>query len=128
MAHNDIREIEQDELLKLYVRLDVCAVLAAPVIVRGMHSGLLELHMNCDPREWTEDDAKLLGAVAAQVSVALTNARLYEASRRRSRRTRRALQNLARLLDAERHLGDLRAADERHRGTGRRREVPARDL
>jgi signal transduction histidine kinase len=40
--------------------------------------------MNCDPREWTEDDAKLLGAVAAQVSVALTNARLYEASRRRS--------------------------------------------
>ncbi|HYJ46386.1 MAG TPA: GAF domain-containing protein, partial [Pyrinomonadaceae bacterium] len=43
-----------------------------------------ELHMNCEPREWTEDDAKLLGAVAAQVSVALTNARLYEASRRRS--------------------------------------------
>ncbi|MDT4894928.1 MAG: hypothetical protein QOH25_5 [Acidobacteriota bacterium] len=83
-AHNDIREIEQDELVKLYVRLNVCAVLAAPVVVHGMHRGLLELHMNCDPREWTEDDAKLLGAVAAQVSVALTNARLYEASRRRS--------------------------------------------
>ena len=83
-AYNDIREIEQDELVKLYVRLDVCAVLAAPVIVHGLHRGLLELHMNCDPREWTEDDAKLLGAVAAQVSVALTNARLYEASRRRS--------------------------------------------
>jgi GAF domain-containing protein len=83
-AHNDIREIEQDELVKLYVRLDVCAVLAAPVVVHGMHRGLLELHMNCDPREWTEDDAKFLGAVAAQVSVALTNARLYEASRRRS--------------------------------------------
>jgi GAF domain-containing protein len=83
-ANNDIREIEQDELVKLYVRLNVCAVLAAPVIVHGLHRGLLELHMNCDPREWTEDDAKLLGAVAAQVSVALTNARLYEASRRRS--------------------------------------------
>jgi GAF domain-containing protein len=83
-AHNDIREIEQDELIKLYVRLDVCAVLAAPVVVHGLHRGLLELHMNCDPREWTEDDARLLGAVAAQVSVALTNARLYEASRRRS--------------------------------------------
>ncbi|MDT4954904.1 MAG: hypothetical protein QOJ02_3042 [Acidobacteriota bacterium] len=84
IAHNDIREIEQDELIKLYVRLDVCAVLAAPVLVHGMNRGLLELHMNCDPREWTEDDAKLLGTVAAQVSVALTNARLYEASRRRS--------------------------------------------
>jgi GAF domain-containing protein len=83
-AHSDIRKIEQDELTKLYARLDVCAVLAAPVVVHGMHRGLLELHMNCDPHDWTEDDAKLLGAVAAQVSVALTNARLYEASRRRS--------------------------------------------
>ncbi len=85
VAHNDIRQIDDDELIKLYARLDVCAVLAAPVVVRGVHRGLLELHMNCDPREWSEDDAKLLGAVAAQVSVALANARLYEASRRRSR-------------------------------------------
>ena len=85
VAHNDIRGIEDDELIKLYVKLDVCAVLAAPVVVRGTYRGLLELHMNCDPREWTEDDARLLGAVAAQVSVALANARLYEASRRRSR-------------------------------------------
>ncbi|MDT4969400.1 MAG: hypothetical protein QOJ64_4137 [Acidobacteriota bacterium] len=83
-AHNDIRELERDELLDLYIRLDVCAVLAAPVSVHGMKAGLLELHTNCDPRSWTEDDAKLLAAVAAQVSVALTNARLYEASRRRS--------------------------------------------
>ena len=83
-AHNDIRELEEDELLKLYSRLDVCAVLAAPVVVHGMKRGLLELHMNCEPREWTEDDAKVMGAVAAQVSIALTNARLYEASRRRS--------------------------------------------
>ncbi|HEY0407624.1 MAG TPA: GAF domain-containing protein, partial [Pyrinomonadaceae bacterium] len=84
MAINNIRELPQDELMKLYVRLDVCAVLAAPVSIHGMQRGLLELHMNCDPREWTPDDERLLGAVAAQVSVALTNARLYEASRRRS--------------------------------------------
>lgn len=84
VATNDIRESAQDELMELYVRLNVCAVLAAPVSIHGMQRGLLELHMNCDPREWTPDDAKLLGAVSAQVSVALTNARLYEASRRRS--------------------------------------------
>lgn len=84
VAVSDIRELPQDELMKLYVRLDVCAVLAAPVNIHGMQRGLLELHMNCDPREWTQDDMRLLGAVAAQVSVALTNARLYEASRRRS--------------------------------------------
>ncbi|HEX8492237.1 MAG TPA: GAF domain-containing protein [Pyrinomonadaceae bacterium] len=84
LAINDIRELAQDELMELYVRLDVCGVLAAPVSIHGLQRGLLELHINCEPREWTPDDAKLLGAVAAQVSVALTNARLYEASRRRS--------------------------------------------
>lgn len=84
IAINDIKELEQDELMKLYVRLDVCAVLAAPVSIHGIERGLLELHMNCDPRQWTTDDERLLGAVSAQVSVALTNARLYEASRRRS--------------------------------------------
>jgi GAF domain-containing protein len=84
VATNDIRELAQDELMQLYVKLNVCAVLAAPVSIHGMQRGLLELHINCEPREWTPDDEKLLGAVAAQVSVALTNARLYEASRRRS--------------------------------------------
>jgi len=57
--------------------------MAAPVVSGGEFSGLLELHINCDPRAWTEDDKKVLAAVAAQVSMALTNARLYEASRRR---------------------------------------------
>ncbi|HEX8889868.1 MAG TPA: GAF domain-containing protein, partial [Pyrinomonadaceae bacterium] len=76
VAYNDIRELEQDELIKLYTKLDVCSVMAAPVHIHGMHRGLLELHMNCDPREWTKDDARLLGAVAAQVSQALTKARL----------------------------------------------------
>jgi GAF domain-containing protein len=84
VALNDIKQLPQDELMQLYVRMDVCAVLAAPVSIHGNQRGLLELHMNCDPREWTPDDERLLGAVAAQVSVALTNARLYEASRRRS--------------------------------------------
>ena len=81
---NDIRELDKDELVKLYARLDVCGVLAAPVSIHGITRGVLELHVNCEPHEWKPDDAKLLGAVAAQVSVALTNARLYEASRRRS--------------------------------------------
>lgn len=84
LAVSDIRTLAQDELIKLYAQLDVRGVLAAPLISSGKYRGLLELHVNNVPREWTEDDVKLLGAVAAQVSVALTNARLYEASRRRS--------------------------------------------
>ncbi len=84
IAVNDIREVAQDELMELYVRLDVCGVLAAPVSIHGLQRGLLELHINCEPRDWKPDDERLIGVVAAQVSVALTNARLYEASRRRS--------------------------------------------
>ncbi|MDX6614854.1 MAG: hypothetical protein QOD75_4040 [Blastocatellia bacterium] len=83
VALNDIRKEQRGELLNLYSQLNVCAVMAAPVVTGGEFSGLLELHINCDPREWGDDDKKVLAAIAAQVSVALTNARLYEASRRR---------------------------------------------
>ncbi|MEO8436004.1 MAG: GAF domain-containing protein [Pyrinomonadaceae bacterium] len=85
IAINDIRGLPPDELLGLYAQLDVCAVMAAPVVGGGEVSGLLELHVNCEPRSWTDDDKKVLAAIAAQVSVALTNARLYEASRRRAK-------------------------------------------
>jgi GAF domain-containing protein len=84
VAVGDIHDLERCELTELYERLGVRAALAAPLIIGGAHSGLLELHDGSGAREWTLDDVKLLGAVAAQVSVALTNARLYEASQRRS--------------------------------------------
>jgi GAF domain-containing protein len=83
IAVDDIALIEKSELTELYGRLGVRAVLAAPVITSGVHRGLLELHDGSGARRWTEDDVKLLSAVAAQASIALTNARLYEASRRR---------------------------------------------
>lgn len=83
VALNDIRQEQRGELLNLYAGLDVCAVMAAPVLSGGQLSGLLELHINSDPRAWTDDDKKVVAAIAAQVSMALTNAHLYEASRRR---------------------------------------------
>ncbi|MBV9959638.1 MAG: GAF domain-containing protein, partial [Acidobacteria bacterium] len=84
VALGDIQQAEESELTELYKRLQVRSVLAAPVIVGGAQEGLLELHDGRRERVWTEDERKLVKAVAAQVSVALTNARLYEASRRRS--------------------------------------------
>ena len=84
VAVNDIRDLPPDDLARLYARLDVRGVLATSLVISGVDRGLLELHVNSDPRQWTEDDRRLLGAVGAQVSVALTNARLYEASRHRS--------------------------------------------
>jgi GAF domain-containing protein/two-component sensor histidine kinase len=84
VAVDDIKELRQDELISLYERLGVRAVLSAPIIMSGAPEGLIELHDCSEGRRWSEDDAKLLGMVAREVSLALTNARLYEASRRRS--------------------------------------------
>jgi signal transduction histidine kinase len=84
----DIADVERDELIELYERLKVHSVLAAPVHDGGQHVGLLELHDCYRPREWTGDEHKLLCAVAAQVSVALTNAQLFEASRNRNEELR----------------------------------------
>ncbi|HVG32143.1 MAG TPA: GAF domain-containing protein [Pyrinomonadaceae bacterium] len=84
LATSDIKELAQDELLVLYGKLGVRGVLAAPIIMSGAHEGLLELHDCREARRWTEDDVRLLGMVAREVSLALTNARLYEAARRRS--------------------------------------------
>jgi len=82
-ATSDINELGDDEIVELYRRLGVRATLAAPVSVGGVYQGLIELQDIRNERAWTADDVRLLEAVAAQVSVALTNARLYEASRRR---------------------------------------------
>lgn len=84
VATSNIKELPPEGLIQLYERLRVCATLAAPVIISGQQRGLLELHDITCTRRWTADDVKLLGVVASQVSVALTNAQLYEASRRRS--------------------------------------------
>ena len=84
VAVGDWETGERDEVSELYARLNVRAVLAAAVRPGGARVGLLELHDCSKARVWTEEDQKLLGMVAAQVSVALTNAQLYEASRRRN--------------------------------------------
>lgn len=105
VALSDTGAAEESELMQLYERLQVRSVLAAPVIVGGAHEGLLELHDGKRERVWTDDERKLVGAVAAQVSVALTNARLYEASRRRS-------EELAGLYNISRSFSTLNDASD----------------
>jgi len=85
---SDVCEVERDELIELYEQLKVCSVLSAPVHDGGQHVGLLELHDCYRPRVWTDEEKKLVCTVAAQVSVALTNAQLYEASRERNEELR----------------------------------------
>nr|MBA2645411.1 GAF domain-containing protein [Pyrinomonadaceae bacterium] len=85
VAIADLNEAEQDDsLIQLYRGVGARAVLAAPVQRGRARIGLLEIHDCSGTRDWTEDDRELLGTVAAQVSVALTNAELYEATRLRN--------------------------------------------
>ncbi len=106
LAITDICASEESELTNLYGRLRVRSLLAAPVIVGGAHEGLLELHDGNSERVWTEDERKLVGAVAAQVSVALTNARLYEASRRRGQELE-GLYNISRAFSTLNDTSDI---------------------
>ncbi|HEV7842857.1 MAG TPA: GAF domain-containing protein, partial [Pyrinomonadaceae bacterium] len=80
----DISEIEEGELRSLHELMGVRSVLAAPVFTSGVPRGIVELHDVSGARRWSEEDLKLLGTVAREVSVALTNARLFAVSRRRS--------------------------------------------
>ncbi|HEX8852985.1 MAG TPA: GAF domain-containing protein, partial [Pyrinomonadaceae bacterium] len=84
----DLAETAPDDLRELYERLKVRSVLAAPVHAGGARDGLLEVHDCHRTRTWTEEEQKLLCTVAGQVSVALTNAQLYEASRHRNEELR----------------------------------------
>jgi GAF domain-containing protein len=102
---SNVCEVERDELIELYERLNVCSVLSAPVHDGGQHVGLLELHDCYRPRLWTEEERKLVCTVAAQVSVALTNAQLYEASRNRN-------EELRGLFEISRTFSTLTATDE----------------
>ncbi|MDX6712549.1 MAG: hypothetical protein QOH96_3565 [Blastocatellia bacterium] len=81
----DISENAQnDELLNLYRRLGALSIAVAPLTVGGQRLGLIEVHDIDRNRRWTSAELRLLEAVASEMSVALTNAQLYESSRLRS--------------------------------------------
>ncbi|MFZ5916729.1 MAG: GAF domain-containing protein [Chloroflexota bacterium] len=58
-------------------------MLALPLIVRDRVIGLVELY-TVSPRDYSENDIELAQALTNQAAVALENARLYEAQRRRA--------------------------------------------
>ena len=103
---NEFASAERDELLELYARLNVRAVLTAPVRAGEAARGLLEVHRCAGGQNWTEEDAKLLRLVASQVSLALTNAQLYEASRRRNEELQ-GLYEISRLFSTVSDSADL---------------------
>ena len=67
------------------------AFLAVPLMKEGVLAAVLAVHQNA-PREWTEDEVRLLGIVAERTWLAVENARLYRAARREEERFRALVQ------------------------------------
>jgi signal transduction histidine kinase/putative methionine-R-sulfoxide reductase with GAF domain len=99
-------DIYEDELLDLYWRMGARTIMAAPLTVSGHRRGLIELHDMERGRRWSQDELKLVRAVAAEISVALTNAELYEASRSRSEQFE-GLYRISRVFSTLRDTSDI---------------------
>ena len=57
--------------------LEPLAVLVAPVVLRGELAGVLAFHQQGLPRLWRAGEIALVEAVAGELAVAISNARLY---------------------------------------------------
>jgi PAS domain S-box-containing protein len=68
---------------RLLAELGYVSILAVPLVARDKVIGLVELYDDV-PRHFTDSDMKLSQAMANQAAIALENARLYEAQRRRA--------------------------------------------
>ena len=74
-------EVDERVNKDLARRWQTGAALIAPLLARNRLLGLLVLTRS-RPHHWTDEQADLAAALAAQASVAIENARLYEAQRR----------------------------------------------
>ncbi len=82
---------EKEQLAQCGVR----ALLLTPVGVRDQVAGVLGLHHGGGVRTWHAEEITLLEELAAQVAVALDNARLFEESRQRAAELQAARDALA---------------------------------
>jgi len=82
--------------------LDIRAVIAAPLLADGMPIGAIGVYANA-PGAFDADAAELLGLLADQATIVLTNARLYAEAEVAARQ-------LAHRVEAQRSLGEIAAA------------------
>jgi signal transduction histidine kinase len=76
-----IDDWQKDPRVNLARRWEAASGIVAPLAAHDRTFGLLVI-TNSEPRHWTEEQVEVAEALAAQASVALDNARLYEDARR----------------------------------------------
>ncbi|RZM77716.1 GAF domain-containing sensor histidine kinase [Leptolyngbya iicbica] len=73
VATAELDECHRDFLLGMQVQANAIV----PILVRDELWGLLIAHQCSGPRDWQDEEIKLLNALAAQVSIAIQQAELY---------------------------------------------------
>ena len=89
------------------------SILCAPMVTRQQVIGVLEIVNKGDGSPFDQDEAELLVALAAQAAAALTNARLYAA-------TRRQAQEVSALLETSQAVNSTLDLDQRLKIVGHR--------
>lgn len=93
--------IRRGEITAIPAQGEQAAVLTVPIQLRDEVLGVIRVQdMGVPERTWTEEEIEALKAVAAQVALALENARLLETTLRRAERERKALEITGRIRAA----------------------------
>jgi signal transduction histidine kinase/putative methionine-R-sulfoxide reductase with GAF domain/ActR/RegA family two-component response regulator len=94
------------------VSSEKAAILSVPVQLEEQAKGLLEIIDDDPNRIWTEDEQRLVEQVADQLSLALENARLFQAERQRASELDRLVE-LSRLISQNLELEEVYTVAQR---------------
>ncbi|NDJ15771.1 response regulator [Myxacorys almedinensis] len=78
--------IGQAGLRSVYQQAGICSSLIVPIVFQSELMAMLALHACGEPRPWQPDEVELLGMVADQAALALSQARAYEQVRALAKR------------------------------------------
>ncbi len=102
-AGSDARFGPSDSIEALAIRSAICC----PLVVRGERLGVLHLDTRSASGAFSDDDVRLVGAIANQAAIAIANARLHEALRQENLQLRRALSSRHRIVGQSAAIRDL---------------------
>jgi len=86
-ARSDVRFGASDSIEAFAIRSTICC----PLAVREERLGVLHLDTRQATEAFSEQDVRLVGAIASQAAIAIANARLHDALRQENIQLRRAL-------------------------------------
>jgi PAS domain S-box-containing protein len=75
-----IEDISKVEVVRSTLRENICSMIGTPLLIEGRVIGVIHAD-TIKPRQFTEDDVRLLQLVADRIASAIDRARLYEAER-----------------------------------------------